>query len=106
MDIGTSIKFIRKQRGLSQKDLASVCGISVNALCQIELNNTLPHKSTLQKISEYLNVPVSYILYFSISEEDVPEEKRKIFNTLSSAIKEMLIESIDPPLKEQVSDFA
>jgi XRE family transcriptional regulator, regulator of sulfur utilization len=95
MDIGTSIKTIRKQKGFSQKMLAEKCEISINALCQIELNNSVPQKSTLDKICKELNVPISYILFFSLSEEDVPEEKRKIFNTLNTAMKEVLFESID-----------
>ena len=95
MEIGTSIKTIRKRKGLSQKELADKCGISTNALCQIELNNTLPQKSTVKIISEKLEVPISYILYFSLTEEDVPEEKRKLFSTLNNAIKDVLFDSLD-----------
>jgi transcriptional regulator with XRE-family HTH domain len=90
MNIGTSIKMIRKEKGFSQKEFAILCEISHNALCQIELNNNIPQKSTLDKICKELNVPISYILFFSLSEEDVPEEKRKVFNVLNSAIKEVL----------------
>ncbi|MBC7391524.1 MAG: helix-turn-helix transcriptional regulator [Opitutaceae bacterium] len=92
MEIGTSIKTIRKRKGISQKELADQCGISTNALCQIELNNTLPQKSTIKIICEKLGVPISYILYFSLTEEDVPEGKRKMFNSLNNLMKDVLFE--------------
>ena len=94
MNLGTAIKTVRKERGLGQKDLADRCGLSVNALSQIEINASFPHKTTIEKIAEALQVPVSYLLFFSISEEDIPEEKRKVFNTLNGAIKDILIDTI------------
>ena len=94
MDIGLAIKSLRKQKGISQKELAERCGISVNALCQIELNNTFPQKSTIHKICQVLEIPVSYLLFFSISEEDIPDDKKMTFNALSSAIKNMLVQDL------------
>lgn len=91
MEIGTAIKIIRKNKGYSQGDFAILCDMSVNALCQIEKNNSIPQKYNLKSICKVLNVPVSYILFFSISDEDIPEEKRKMFYILSNAIKELLI---------------
>lgn len=94
MNLGTAIKTIRKQKGLGQKELAELCEISVNALSQIEINSSFPQKNTINRICEALNIPVSYLLLFSISEEDVPEDKKIVFNSLNNAIKNVLIESI------------
>lgn len=94
MDIGTAIKNIRKRKGYSQKDLANRCNLSVNALCQIENNSSFPQKTTIKKICDVLEIPTSYLLFFSISEEDIPEENRKTFQTLSSAIKDILIQDM------------
>lgn len=93
MNIGTAIKVIRKKKGYSQKELAEKCEISVNALCQIESNSSFPQKSTIKKICEELQVPTSYLLFFSISDEDIPEDKRKVFNALSGTIKDLLLDS-------------
>lgn len=93
MEIGTAIKLLRKKRKLTQKQLAEMCNISVNALSQIEINTSFPQKSTLTNISKSLNYPISYILFLSISDEDVPEEKKAAFNSLNSAIKSVLIDS-------------
>lgn len=94
MNIGTAIKSIRKEKGLGQKELADKCGLSINALSQIETNSSFPHKATIEKIASSLEVPVSYLLFFSISEEDVPEDKRNVFNTLNTALKNILVETV------------
>jgi len=92
MDLGSAIKIVRKQKNISQKILAEACGLSVNALCQIELNNTFPQKNTLKKICSVLEVPSSYLLFLSISDEDIPENKKQVFKTLSNAIRDVLLE--------------
>lgn len=94
MNIGTAIKSLRKEKGLGQRELADKCGLSVNALSQIETNSSFPHKATVEKIASALAVPVSYLLFFSISEDDVPEDKRKVFITLNSALRSILVDSI------------
>ena len=92
MDIGTAIKKLRKEKGMGQKQLAESCGISVNALSQIEINAAFPQKNTINKICEALQIPVSYLLFFSISDEDIPEDKKLVFKSLNSAIQAVLIE--------------
>lgn len=89
MDIGTAIKILRKRKGIGQKELSEATKISVNSISQIEVNATFPHKKNIAKICEALDVPVSYLLFFSLSEEDVPEDKRPAFGIL----KGMLIDS-------------
>lgn len=92
MNIGTAIKTLRKQKGYSQKEFAEKCEISVNALCQIEINSSFPQKTTIKRICNELGIPTSYLLLFSIDENDVPEDKRKLFNTLNTTIKEILLD--------------
>lgn len=92
MEIGTAVRILRKQRGKDQKKLAEMCGISANTLSQIETNASFPQKATIKKICEALDYPMSYLLFFSISEEDIPEEKRVVFNSLNNAIKSVLID--------------
>jgi transcriptional regulator with XRE-family HTH domain len=92
MNIGTAIKTIRKEKSISQKELAEKCDISVNALSQIEINSSFPQKSTINKICEALSIPVSYLLFFAIDDEDIPEDKRSHFNFLNKPIKDLLLE--------------
>ncbi len=94
MDIGTAIKLLRKEKGIGQKQLAEMCEISVNALSQIEINASFPQKNTIRKICESLDIPISYLLFFSISEDDVPEDKKIVFNSLNIAIKSVLLDGV------------
>lgn len=92
MNLGTAIKIVRKKKNISQKELANKCGISINALSQIELNESFPQKGTIQKICTELEIPPSYLLFLSISEDDVPEDKKKMFNLLSIPLRQLLLE--------------
>jgi transcriptional regulator with XRE-family HTH domain len=92
MDIGSAIKSIRTRRKITQKNLAAKCSISANALCSVEKNVSFPSKETINKICEALEIPVSYLLFFSITEEDIPEEKQSIFNALKEPIQKILVD--------------
>ena len=59
MDIGTAIKEIRSRKHITQKDLASKCNISANALCSIEKNTSFPSKETIKKICDALEIEAS-----------------------------------------------
>lgn len=93
MNIGLAIKDIRKSKGLSQKELAEKSQLSTNALCQLELNNTFPQKKTLESISNVLGVSVAYIVFKSITKDDVPDEKAEMFDYLKKPLESYLLES-------------
>lgn len=82
MNIGEAIKEMRTDRRLSQKELAEKAAISQNALCNIEKGYSFPSKDTIKAICDAMDIPVSWLLFSLITEEDVPEEKRAIFNAL------------------------
>lgn len=86
MHVGEAIKSIRKNQGLSQKDLAQKCGLSANALSSIEKNSSIPSKKSLDKICKALAIPLSYLMFFSVSDEDVPAEKRIAFNAMKAIL--------------------
>lgn len=91
MDIGDAVRAIRKERGMTQKKLAERSGLSANALCSIEKNVSFPSKETVKRICEALDIPVSYLLFFSISDEDVPADKLSIFQELKDPIRDILL---------------
>ena len=73
---------IRKAKGISQKVLAEKADISATALSIIETDKAWPTKTTINLICDALEIPVSYLLFASITEEDVPSERRAIFQAL------------------------
>ena len=52
---------------------------------------SFPSKETVKRICEALDIPVSYLLFFSISDEDVPADKLKIFHGLKDPIRDILL---------------
>lgn len=92
MEIGESIKKFRKNLDLSQKQLAEKIGVSCTAMNQIENNVALPHKATLDKICTALNIPLSFLLYGSISDEDIPPNKFETFNYLKIGLDKLLFD--------------
>ena len=59
MDVGIRLRELRLERGLSMRSLARLSGLSTNALSMIEREKTSPSVSTLYKLSEALEVPIT-----------------------------------------------
>ena len=59
VDIGDRLRQLREERKLSQRGLARLSGLSANAINIIEQGNTSPTVSTLYKLADGLEVPVT-----------------------------------------------
>ena len=91
MNIGQAIKHIRTEKGILQIELARLAGISTNALCQIEIGKVFPNKNAVNSICEALGIPQSYLLFFSIEEEDMSSESWKFFKFIQPSISNLLL---------------
>ena len=56
--IGSKIKTLRKERKITQKNLALVSGISNTYLSDIEIGRTNPSLRTLEKIADALGISI------------------------------------------------
>lgn len=70
--IGDKIKEIRISKGLDQKQLADMVGISKSSISEWENCKRVPRMSTLRKIAEALGVDVWEIIGFNEIEIDGP----------------------------------
>ena len=61
--VGQQIRKLRKQRGLSLRALAELCGMSANAISLIERNENSPNVSSLHQLAIALNVPITDFFY-------------------------------------------
>jgi transcriptional regulator with XRE-family HTH domain len=59
VDVGTRLRELRQERGKSMRALARISGLSTNALSMIERGRTSPSVSTLYKLAEALEVPIT-----------------------------------------------
>lgn len=58
-DVGSQIRRLREQRGLSQRALADLCDLSPNAVSLIERGASSPSVSTLHRLATALQVPIT-----------------------------------------------
>lgn len=58
MDFGNTIKILRENRKLSQKQLADTVGVTQAMICQIEKNLRVPSLIVGYEIAKALNVTV------------------------------------------------
>lgn len=86
MDIGTTIKSIRRSKGFKQGHLANLIDITQSYMSLIEKNKKSPNLSTLQKISDSLEVPLPIIFFLSLELSDVPTEKQDAFQMIFPSI--------------------
>jgi len=92
MNLGIVIKNIRKQKGQTQGEFASLCGITQTYLSQIESNLKEPNLSTLKKISDNLGIPLPILFFQSLTNDDVHPSKRDAFELVNPSIKSLVNE--------------
>lgn len=91
MNIGKSIRDLRKGKGLSQVELAQTANLTQAALSAIE-NGARPNPDTLERICKVLGVPESLVYVFSMEKDEVPEEKRVLYDSLFPVIKDLIMQ--------------
>jgi transcriptional regulator with XRE-family HTH domain len=92
MDLGATLKNLRKQRGQTQEEFASLCGITQTYLSHIESNRKEPNLSTLKSIGEQMKVPLPIIFFLSMTDEDIHPSKRKAFGIVNPSVKSLVNE--------------
>lgn len=62
MEIGKTIKELRKDSNLSQTGLANIIGTTQDTISLWELGKSLPDINMLIKLAKYFNVSTDYLL--------------------------------------------
>jgi transcriptional regulator with XRE-family HTH domain len=91
MNIGKAIRQLRKDKNLSQKELADLIEISQNSLSQIEIGSKRPNPQTMKRICKVLNTSESMLYILSVEEKDVPAERKQMFDLLYPDIKSLAL---------------
>ena len=73
-ELGSRLRFVRQNAGLSQRELAKRAGVTNAAISLIENNQSSPSVSSLKKILEV--IPMSLTDFFAL---ETPEESRVFF---------------------------
>lgn len=82
INVGSRLRELRTERGLSMRALGRQSGLSTNALSMIERGKTSPSVSTLYKISTALDVPITAFFRVEPSKSEIvfvkANERRKV----------------------------
>lgn len=70
MNIGNKIKVLRKEKGVTQEELASSVGVSFQAVSKWENNIALPDITLLPILAEYFGVSMDELFDFSLREAE------------------------------------
>ena len=67
MSIGTTIKKLRRERNITQEQLAELLGVSINAVSQWECDKTAPDISHLPVLANVFEVSADVLLEIDIA---------------------------------------
>jgi transcriptional regulator with XRE-family HTH domain len=71
IDVGARLRQLRTERNKSMRSLARDSGLSTNALSMIERGRTSPSVSTLYKLAEALDVPITAFFRLELPRHDL-----------------------------------
>ena len=95
--IGTFLKLLRKEKNLTQEQLAEQLGVSNRTVSRWENGSNMPDISSLSEIAEFYDVSIPELIYGERKSENMREEAKEVAETMSDyakAEKETLVKSI------------
>ena len=99
---GAFLKELRREKGITQEQLAEELGVSGRTISRWETGNNMPDISLLVEIAEYFDVSIPEIIKGERESEDMKEEVKEVAETMSdyattekeNIYKEMRVQSI------------
>ncbi len=101
------LKELRKEKGISLKELGSVVGVAESTMSLYENGKRQPDYETLLKLAEYFGVTVDYLLRGGNEFERLPEELvilNRSAKKMSPENRKKLLEMAKVMFKEDFDD--
>lgn len=106
MAFSNTLKYLREEREITQKELAKACGLSPQCICNLEQGTRNPTGSTIVTLAKFLNVSSDYLLGLeddfgarvaapmgdSLTSEEL--ELLSLFRELSPYLKGMTLDAV------------
>ena len=108
MTIGSNIKRVREEKGMTQKELADKCNIIYQTIGKYERNLLNPKLETIRKIAKALGVDCSVLIgnyYDSTLDVDKLDESIMLKHTFIRSIEERGIEAQCRQLMEECAEL-
>ena len=94
--VGAFLKDLRKEKGITQEQLAEKLGVSGRTISRLETGKNMPDISLLVEIAEFFDVSIPEIIKGERKSEYMKNETKEVAETMSDyakAEKEQLIKS-------------
>lgn len=102
--IGEVIQTLRKEKGLTQEQLAKFIGVSTPAVSKWESGNSYPDIELLPLLADFFNVSVDKLLNYKVDLSE--EEVMKIYKEIEAILAKIEIDlSTEEPLEEFKEDL-
>ena len=88
MELGTNLKQLRKERNLTQEDLAECLGVSPQTVSKWENNLSMPDISCLPVLADYFGITVDALLMHNVNRKDDMKELGAEIHALVNAGKQ------------------
>jgi len=88
MKIGKTIKIVRTLKGIRQKELAEKINISHNYLSALENDKKEPSLVLLNKLSKFLEVPLTLLLIENLDASSMSEKQMDLFIKFKEIVNE------------------
>ncbi|WP_275579798.1 helix-turn-helix domain-containing protein [Bacillus velezensis] len=90
--IGSTVKKLREERGMTQRDVSEMMGIDHSYLSKIERGVQNPSLNTIRRLSEFFGVEISLSSNVILDDDDLIAEKIKLLDDDSKKIIENLVD--------------
>ena len=111
MDLGNMITMLRKEKNITQEELAEKMGVSRQAVTKWESNESVPELSKLCALADFLEVSLDKLVGRGdsgidriIKKIESYDEPETIFQEEASAIKTTIHKTIEALREQNISD--
>lgn len=102
---GNRLKELRKEKGLTQAQLAIILKTSASSIGMYEQNRRIPDTETLQSLSEYFNVSVDYLIGKSNIKETAEELLKDPRTTIALHNDNGIDDELPEEAKKEIENF-
>lgn len=83
MSFGNALKMCRTQKKVSKTKLAELSGLSISYLTLLEKDKRDPNLSTIEKICDALNIPISIFIFLAFDKKEIDGISHELAKQLS-----------------------
>lgn len=105
------LQYLRKKERLTQQDLAQKIGVAKSTISQYEKGSRQPNLEMLEKIADFFNVDIDYLMGRDLTQKIEYTEKKKeeVSNHTETYIKNLLAlfagEDFTPKETEEIKNY-